>query len=92
MPLSTDDLFAIQQLYARYNHAIDFGDPDGWAACFVEDGVFTAPGADVTGRNALLAFAADFAQRMRARHWTNNLLLEETGMKRAAGATWRSSG
>lgn len=79
MPLAPEDLFAIQQLYARYNHAIDFGDADGWAACFTEDGVFSAPGTEVAGRESLRTFAADFSTRMRARHWTNNLLIDGDG-------------
>jgi 3-phenylpropionate/cinnamic acid dioxygenase small subunit len=35
-----EDKFAIQELIARYNHAIDFGNYDAWVECFAEDGVF----------------------------------------------------
>ncbi len=38
--LSAQDYFEIQQLYARYNNAIDSGDAEGWAATFTSDGVF----------------------------------------------------
>ena len=38
--LSTQDYNDIQQLYARYNLAIDTGNGEGWAATFTPDGVF----------------------------------------------------
>ena len=38
--LTTQDYIDIQQLYARYNIAIDTGDGEGWAATFTPDGVF----------------------------------------------------
>ena len=34
----------IRDLLARYNQAIDFGDADGWVACFTPDGVFECTG------------------------------------------------
>lgn len=75
--LATEDIVAIQQLYARYNHAIDFGDGPGWAACFTADGVFTSGMSGTqTGSAALEAFATGFAARMKARHWTNNLVID----------------
>ena len=77
MPLSTDDHIAIQQLYARYNHAIDFGNAEAWAACVTPDGVFNAgPMGEFAGAEALKSFATGFAQQLKARHWTNNLVLE----------------
>ena len=39
MGLTIDDQLAIQQLAARYNHAIDSGDSTGFAGAFVESGV-----------------------------------------------------
>lgn len=80
MALSAEDVLAIQQLYARYNHAIDFGDADGWAACFTPDGVFASSArGETAGREALRAFAEAFSQRTKARHWTNNLVVEGDG-------------
>lgn len=79
MPLTVEDQLEIQQLYARYNHAIDSGNGEGWANCFTTDGVFTSGGGGTfEGREALAAFAVGFAARMKARHWTNNLVLEAT--------------
>jgi hypothetical protein len=79
MPLSTEDTLAIQQLYARYNHAIDLGDATGWAACFTAGGTFTSASGTFTGHEQLAAFADGFAKRIKARHWTNNLVIEAAG-------------
>lgn len=45
-----------------YCHAMDYGQPDAWAACFTEDGVYRAifPNGDtreIAGRDALAAYA-----------------------------------
>jgi hypothetical protein len=76
--LSTDDYIAIQQLYARYNIAIDTGDAEGWAATFVPDGVFNN---NNRGHDALVQFVKDWrAKRDGAnrRHVNSNLLLTPT--------------
>ena len=79
MHLNAEDQLAIQQLYARYNHAIDSGKADAWAETFTEDGVFASSASGTTtGREALRAFATAFSSRLKARHWTNNLVLEAT--------------
>jgi hypothetical protein len=79
--LSADDHAAITQLYARYNHAIDLGDAQGWAAAFVEDGTF----GRTRGRAALVAFAANWYERYEgySRHWAGEIVLTPT----AGGAT-----
>jgi hypothetical protein len=77
--LATEDLLAIQQLYARYNHAIDSGDGPGWARCFTPDGTFTSASGTFTGSDALATFATGFATRLKARHWTNNLVIDADG-------------
>jgi ketosteroid isomerase-like protein len=77
--LTADDHAAIQQLYARYNHAIDLGDVQGWVDTFTPDGTFASSSAgEFKGSDALAGFATGFGQRMKARHWTNNLVLEES--------------
>lgn len=61
MPLSADDRAAITDLAARYCHSFDLGDPDGWIACFAEDGAFEAPNGDiVAGHDALRTFVNSF--------------------------------
>jgi hypothetical protein len=80
MPLTVEDQLDIQQLYARYNHAIDAGQADQWAGCFTADGVFSSGASgEYTGTDALAAFAKGLAERLKARHWTNNLVLEAAG-------------
>ncbi len=74
--LSTEDHLAIQQLYAKYNHAIDSGDGAGWVRCFSPEAVFTSPAGTFRGSAELEGFAAWYSPLMKARHWTNNLLLE----------------
>ncbi|MEX0782410.1 MAG: nuclear transport factor 2 family protein [Dehalococcoidia bacterium] len=78
--LATEDLLAIQQLYARYNHAIDSGDATGWAACFTPAGTFTSGASgSFAGTEQLTGFAQGFASRLKARHWTNNLIIDADG-------------
>lgn len=84
MALSTDDRVEITQLYAKYNFSLDFGDSAGWAATFTDDGVFASGPNTFTGTEQLKGFADGFASRMKARHWTNNLVIED-GASGAAG-------
>jgi hypothetical protein len=77
--LDTADQLAIQQLYARYNHAIDSGNGAGWAGCFTAEGTFTSGGNTSAGTQQLTEFATGFASRLKARHWTNNLVIEADG-------------
>jgi hypothetical protein len=79
VPLSVDDHLAIQQLYARYNHAIDSGNGAAWADCFTPDGTFSSASGTFTGREQLAGFGNAFATRMKARHWTNNLVVDGDG-------------
>ncbi len=78
MALSVEDQLTIQQLYARYNQSIDAGRADEWAACFTPEGVFSSATGTFTGTAALAEFATNFAKRLKARHWTNNLVLDAT--------------
>jgi hypothetical protein len=75
MGLSVEDRLDIQQLYARYCHAIDGGDPEGWAATFTANGVLEAGTVRQQGGAALAEFARGLSQ-YKMRHWTNNLVLE----------------
>ncbi|MCA9847355.1 MAG: nuclear transport factor 2 family protein [Dehalococcoidia bacterium] len=75
-----EDRLAIQELIARYNHAIDGGDPDGWAATFAPDGTFESRGEVHAGTEQLATFARGFQQRLPgARHWNNNLVIDGDG-------------
>jgi hypothetical protein len=81
MGLSVEDQLAIQQLYAKYNHAIDSGKGDAWAATFASDGVFTSPTGTFTGTEQLAGFGGGLAKQLKIRHWTNNLVLEGDSSK-----------
>jgi hypothetical protein len=81
--LSAQDNFEIQQLYARYNIAIDAGDAEGWAATFTPDGVFNT----FTGHDALVGFVKLWREKLNGanrKHWNNNLQI--TGNSKEASA------
>src|SRR5271170_4187669 len=70
--LSAQDNFEIQQLYARYNIAIDSGDAEGWADTFTADGVFNT----FSGHDALVGFVKTWREKLNGasrKHWNNNL-------------------
>ena len=86
-PLSTQDLVEIQQLYAKYNHAIDSGNAEEWADTFTPDGVFNGR---FTGREALMGFIKTWKERMNGgnrRHWNSNLSIRGTS-EAATGAVY----
>ena len=87
MSLSVEDQLAIQQLYAKYNHAIDSGNGAGWAETFSTDGTFSSATGTFTGSEQLSGFASGFAARLKGRHWTNNLVIEGDG-KKATGSCY----
>ena len=81
--VSTDDFVQIQQLYARYCHALDNGSGEAFASTFTEDGEFTGgrpPGkatddrSPTKGRQALIQMAS----RGGSRHFTANLVVTKT--------------
>ena len=70
--LSTQDYIDIEQLYATYNHAIDAGDGEAWAATFTPDGTFNK----FTGHDQLVGFIQRWKAEMNGgnrRHWNTNL-------------------
>src|SRR5271163_1157525 len=84
--LSAQDYFEIQQLYARYNNAIDSGDAEGWAATFTADGVFNT----FVGHDALVGFVKTWREKLGGatrKHWNNNLQLTGNS-KEASGSVY----
>ena len=82
--LSTQDYIEIEQLYATYNHAIDSGDAEGWAATFTPDGTFNK----FAGHDQLVGFIQQWKEKMNGgnrRHWNTNLRITPT-TDGAAGA------
>lgn len=70
--LSAQDYFEIQQLYSRYNVAIDSGDAEGYASTFTPDGVFNT----MSGHDALVGFVKTWREKLNGatrKHWNNNL-------------------
>ena len=77
MGLNAEDQLAIQQLAARYNHAIDSGDGAAYAGTFVDDGVLDAGELVLTGHSALEQFATGFPNSVRSpRHVATSLLID----------------
>lgn len=84
MALTPDDTIEMLQLYARYNTTIDTGDGDGFARCFVTDGVFDSGMGVQTGHEAIAAFAHKTHEAMPGmRHNASNIVFDES----AQGAT-----
>jgi hypothetical protein len=82
MGLTTDDLVEIQGLAARYNHAVDSGDSEGFIACFTEKGVLSAGVIELEGHSALGDFAKNFAGSVREpRHIATNVVIDGDGDK-----------
>ena len=86
-PMTAQDYFEIQQLYAKYNHAIDSGDGEAYADTFTPDGVFN----NNAGREALVKFVKDaWVGRMNGatrQHWNTNLLINGDS-KQATGSVY----
>ena len=74
--LTADDYIEIQQLYAKYAHALDLGDAEGWANTFTSDGVF----GETMGHDQLKAFADGFMESFdgAARHWNTQIVITPT--------------
>lgn len=88
MSLSTDDLVQIQQLYARYNTAIDTGDGKTFGACFVPDGSFDSGMSVLEGQEAITEFAHQTHSAMPTmRHDATNLVIDGDG-NRASGSAF----
>jgi hypothetical protein len=86
MTLAPGDLFAIQQLNARYAAALDDLVPDSasrWAETFTPDGSFTLIAGDgktivvqANGAAELVALQRSFPDPHSTRHWFNNIVIE----------------
>src|SRR4051812_12722811 len=79
--LIAQHLVVIQQLYAKYNWALDAGDSQGYASKFTQDGTLN----NNVGHDAIVRFADTFHAGMGAhvKHWNTNLMI----LPSAEGAT-----
>lgn len=73
------DKLAIQELFARYAHAIDDLDPTAWVACFTADGIFQVGTRAMQGAAALRGYADVHVREIRCRHMMSNFLYEVRG-------------
>ena len=83
---TAQDYVEIEQLYARYNDAIDTGNADVWVGTFTADGVFNT----FKGQEALRGFVEQWKGKMngtRLRHWNTNLRITPTA-DGASGAVY----
>ena len=76
---SIEDKFAIEELVARYNQALDQGRFEDFLACWAEDGVFDGLGGPYVGKPAIRKFTDTYDERYRLRlnglkHFTVNIL------------------
>ena len=84
---TAQDYIDIQQLYAKYNEAIDSGNAEAYAATYVPDGVFNT----FTGKDALMGFVQQYKEKMnglRNRHWNTNLIITPTAGGGATGSVY----
>jgi hypothetical protein len=97
-----DDRALIEDLQARYLFAFDFGDAEGYAGTFTEDGILDYGGGEVKGRKAIAEFIAAGRKRTdeaRAntpegqrpsigRHIISNIVVKIDGDKAHGVAYW----
>ena len=70
---------AIQELFARYAHAVDNLEPEAWVQCFTPDGVFQVGTRAMRGEAALRGYAEVHVREIRCRHMMGNFLYEVHG-------------
>jgi len=76
--LTVQDYTEIQQLYARYNFAIDVNDADNMVATFTDDGEFyNGSRVNGIGRDGILTFMHN-RNRHQVRHWNSGLMITGT--------------
>ena len=78
--IDTISRVAILDLFARYCHSVDHGEPDAWAALFTPDGVFEIAGLmRLEGTEQLRAMPAVVAREGggKWRHQVTNLVIDE---------------
>jgi 3-phenylpropionate/cinnamic acid dioxygenase small subunit len=85
MTAAFEDKCAIQELIARYSHAIDSRNYAAWVNCFAEDGAFEGSrSGQFVGHAALKAFTEQFEARRdteypNVRHCVMNSVIDVEG-------------
>ena len=97
-----DDRALIEDLQARYLFAFDFGDAEGYAVTFTENGILDYGGGVLTGRKAIAEFIASGRKRTEearaktpegqrpsvGRHIINNMVVKIDGDKARGVSYW----
>jgi hypothetical protein len=97
-----DDRALIEDLQARYMFAFDYGDPEGYAGTFTENGVLDYGAGEIKGRKAIAEFIAAGRKRTEearaktpagqqptvSRHIINNMVIIVNGNKARGLAYW----
>lgn len=78
MSLTTDDMVEIQQLFARYSHALDTGNAEVFLSTWIPDGLFEQDGRARRGVEELREMGSRGVAG-RQRHFNANLLIEGDG-------------
>ena len=78
MALTTDDMVQIQQLYAKFSHAIDTGNTELFLSAFAPDGTFTRLGRTLRGHEELREMGSHGVAG-RQRHFNTNILIDGDG-------------
>ena len=73
-----EDRMAIEDLIARYNQSLDYGDYEAYLACWCDDAIFEGLGLNLVGTAAIRTFTDSYNQRYRLRlnalkHFTVNI-------------------
>jgi hypothetical protein len=99
---NAEDRAAIENLMGRYLFALDFRDPDAYAATFTEDGTLNHAGGIARGRQEIrnvviralegdkkrAAAAKPDERPIPGRHFVTNVLIEVEGDKAKSKAYW----
>ncbi|MFO7324403.1 MAG: nuclear transport factor 2 family protein [Pseudomonadota bacterium] len=92
-----EDRAKIEDLQARYLFAFDWGDADGYANTFTEDGVLNFGWGEIRGRDAIRAFIAGDGERPEppegqrrrvGRHIISNIVVKVDGDRATGRAYW----
>ncbi|HLB29929.1 MAG TPA: nuclear transport factor 2 family protein [Gammaproteobacteria bacterium] len=101
-----EDRAAIENLMARYLFALDFQDPEAYAATFTEDGIMNYASGVARGRQELQNVVKTMAERMRemqpadkpgqrsipARHNIMNIVIDIKGDRATSRSYWTNVG
>lgn len=100
------DRALIEDLQARYLFALDFRDPEAYAATFTEDGVLDYGAGQIKGRKAIAEMVAGMRKRdeerrakdtsglrpAAGRHSITNIVIKVNGDKATSVAYWHHMG